>query len=59
MLRKGILLQIDEVNRLEPTLQAASKDNKSLLKAASKYLREKLAREAGESALHLTETERY
>ena len=59
VLRKGILLQIDEVHRFEPTLQDASRDNKSLFKAASKYLREKLAREAGEKVLHLTETERY
>ena len=56
MLKRGILLQVDELRRLEPTLQGLGKDEESLFKAASKSLTEKLAREAGEKALNLVKT---
>ena len=58
VLKRGILLQIEELCRFEPTLQGSYKDDESVLENASKGLRAKLAREAVEKAFYLSEVER-
>lgn len=58
VLKKGILLQIEELCRFEPTLQGLHGDDESIFENASKSLRAKLAREAVEKSYHLSEIER-
>ena len=58
LLRKSILQQKDELRRFEATSQCVGGDDWSIFEAALKSLKQKIAIEAGEKALYITDTMR-